>query len=139
MVTYRKNLPIAIYTRQGQNGNFNQPATAHKGSPMPGSQASRQALGPNFSSQASALRCVVWPLYLSTALCAPKPSHQSSAPPKVLPAVATKIAGQNKVGLSLTRPKTTGSEPRGNRVADMKDTTNTVLSPSWGRASICSN
>jgi hypothetical protein len=52
----------------------------------------------------------------------------------VLPAVATSTAGQNIAGLSLTRPKTTGSEPSGSKVAEMKDTTNTVLRPNSGSA-----
>ena len=39
-------------------------------------------------------------------------------PPKVLPAVATKMADQNKSGLILIKPKTAGSEPNGNKVAE---------------------
>ena len=56
------------------------------------------------------------------------------APPTVLPAVATSIAGQNSSGLSLTSPKTTGSEPIGSSVAETNATTKTVLSPYCGRA-----
>ena len=61
------------------------------------------------------------------------------APPMVLPAVATKMAGQNSSGLSLSKPMTTGSEPSGSKVADTNATIKTVLSPNWGRASHCSN
>lgn len=32
---------------QGQNGIFNQPATKQSGSPIPGNQLNKQALGPN--------------------------------------------------------------------------------------------
>ena len=53
----------------------------------------------------------------------------------VLPAVATSTAGQNSSGLSLTRPNTAGSEPSGSSVAEMNETTKTVLSPNCGKAS----
>ena len=59
---------------------------------------------------------------------------QLTAPPSVLPTVATAMVGQNNSGLSLTRPKTTASDPNGNSVAEMNDTTNTVLKPNWGSA-----
>ena len=42
---------------------------------------------------------------------------------------------QNSSGLSLTRPNTTGSEPMGSKVADTKDTTNTVPRLYCGKAS----
>ena len=57
----------------------------------------------------------------------------------VLLTVATAMAGQNISGLSLTRPNTTGSEPSGSSVAEMKDTTNTVLRPNSGSASALSS
>ena len=60
---------------------------------------------------------------------------QVTAPPRVLPAVPTNTAGQNSAGLSLTSPNTTGSEPSGSSVAEIKDTTNTVLRPNFGSAS----
>ena len=63
--------------------------------------------------------------------------HQLIMPPSVLPAVATKMAGQNKSGRSCSRPTTAGSEPMGNKVAEIKAMTNTVLKPNSGRASQC--
>ena len=97
----------------------------------------RPRLLPKACSQAKARkRTALSPRTLSTTFCVPQPIHQSSAPPKVLPAVATKMVGQNKSGLSLIKPNTTGSEPMGNKVADMKDTTNTVLRPKRGSAKV---
>src|SRR5205814_5374514 len=58
--------------------------------------------------------------------------------PKVLPKVATTIAGQNMAGFNCTRANTTGSDPSGSSVADTKATTNTVLSPTFGNASTAS-
>ena len=59
------------------------------------------------------------------------------APPKVLPAVATAITRQNQSGCNCTSPKTTGSDPIGNKVADISETANTVLSPNSGSESHC--
>ena len=56
-------------------------------------------------------------------------------PPKVLPAVATKMADQNRSGLILIKPKTAGSEPNGNKVAEMNEIKNTVDKPCSGNAS----
>ena len=41
-------------------------------------------------------------------------------PPKVLPTVATPMAGQNRCGFNFTRPNTAGSEPSGNKVAEKR-------------------
>jgi hypothetical protein len=60
-------------------------------------------------------------------------------PPNVLPAVATKIACQNKSGLSLIKPKTAGSDPNGKSVAEMKAMVKTVDKPCWGNASQASS
>src|SRR5688572_27625439 len=60
------------------------------------------------------------------------------APPSVLPAVATRIAGQKSSGFSLMRPNTAGSEPIGSKVAETSATTKTVLRPTLGKASIAS-
>ena len=49
---------------------------------------------------------------------------------------AAPMAGQNRSGLSLTRANTAGSDPSGSSVAEMKDTTNKVLSPISGKASV---
>ena len=106
---------------------------------MTGSQLSKQAFGPSFSSQIKARWWLPDPRQRFTALCVPQPIHQLNMPPSVLPAVATKMAGQNSSGLSLTKPNSTGSEPIGNKVAEMKATTNTVLRPCCGRASHCIN
>src|SRR5690606_29024700 len=46
MMTYRKNLPMAMNKTQGQKGRRNQPATMHKGSPTKGSQEKIKAGGP---------------------------------------------------------------------------------------------
>jgi hypothetical protein len=70
-----------------------------------------------------------------TAWCVPYPIHQLKRPPNVLPAVAKKIAAQNKSGLSLTNQKTAGSEPKGKRVAEMNAMVKTVDKPCWGNAS----
>jgi hypothetical protein len=50
-------------------------------------------------------------------------------PPSVLPAVATKMALQNRSGFSLSSPNSAGSEPMGSSVAEMKAATNSVLRP----------
>jgi len=50
-------------------------------------------------------------------------------PPKVLPTVATKIATQNRFGLSLTKPNNTGSVAIGNNVAEVKDTAKIAGNP----------
>ena len=97
-------------------------------------------MGPNRRSQArarSSLALRSGPRACSTALWAPRPMAQLTAPPSVLPAVATRMAGQNRSGLSLMRPNTAGSEPMGSRVADTNATTKTVLKPTSGRASQC--
>ena len=64
-----------------------------------------------------------------------QPIAQVTALPSVLPTVATVITGQNMAGFSLIKPNTTGSEPSGSNVAEMNDTTNTVLRPNSGSAS----
>ena len=74
-----------------------------------------------------------------TAANPPAPIHQEMAPPMVLPAVATNTAGQNRSGLSWTKPKTAGSEPMGSSVADINATTNTVVRPTSGKAKVCRN
>ncbi|MNW09522.1 hypothetical protein D3C71_2065330 [compost metagenome] len=56
-----------------------------------------------------------------------------------MPAVATRMACQNRSGLSCSRPATAGSDPNGSSVADTSATIKTVLSPNWGRASHCSS
>lgn len=124
-----------MYITHGQKDSLSHPATAQSGSPTIGRKENIHALGPSRSSHCSAFVCVADPLYLSTARWAPKPIHQSTAPPSVFPAVATNIVGQNNSGLSLINPKTTGSEPNGNRVALINDTTKTVLKPTFGNAS----
>src|SRR6218665_506000 len=124
--------------RQGPNGSLSQPATAHSGSPTTGIQLSTQAGAPKRLSQFKA-RSSVAPPTLTTTLGAPRPSHQINAPPSALPAVAARMVGQNSAGLSLMRPKTANSEPSGGKVAEMTDTTNTVLKPNCGRASHCNN
>lgn len=91
--------------------------------------------GPMRCSQVSARRWVGESRHWSTTWCAPRPIHQVTTPPSVLPAVATAMAGQNSSGLSLTRPNSTGSEPIGNSVAATKATTNSVDSPYSGSAS----
>src|SRR5687768_10529043 len=53
-------------------------------------------------------------------------------PPSVLPAVATRIALQNRSGLSFSNPNSAGSEPIGNSVAEMNETMNSVLRPKRG-------
>src|SRR5437764_8100978 len=55
-------------------------------------------------------------------------------PPSVLPSVATSTTGQNMAGFALTTANTAGSEPSGNRVAEMKLIRNTELSPTVGMA-----
>src|SRR5262245_55210335 len=56
----------------------------------------------------------------------------------VLPTVATSTAGQNSSGLSLISPNTAGSLPNGSSVAEISETTNTVLRPNFGSASASS-
>ena len=46
----------------------------------------------------------------------------------------TSTTGQNNSGLSLIKPKTTGSDPSGIRVAEMNATTKTVVRLYWGSA-----
>ncbi len=58
-----------------------------------------------------------------------RPSHQLIMPPSVLPAVATTMAGQINEAAAPNRPTTAGSEPMGNKVAEIKAMTNTVLKP----------
>src|SRR5690606_41238374 len=60
------------------------------------------------------------------------------APPMVLPAVATSTAGQNMSGASFTKPKTAGSEPSGQRVAEMTLTTKMAGNPTTGNATSAS-
>src|SRR5574344_81007 len=139
-----------MYPQQAQNGRRSHPATAHKGSPTIGNQLSKQVLAPQRTSHAWAsclwrLRwgCMAAALAAAAGLVAcqawwaMRPSHQLIMPPSVLPAVATKMAGQNKSGRSCNRPTTAGSEPMGNKVAEIKAMTNTVLKPNSGRASQC--
>jgi hypothetical protein len=56
-------------------------------------------------------------------------------PPKVLPIVATKTAGQNISGFSLIYPNRTGSEPNGKRVAEINEIEKTAGKPTAGRES----
>jgi polar amino acid transport system substrate-binding protein len=58
------------------------------------------------------------------------------APPKVLPKVATAMAGQNMVGSALTTKNTAGSDPKGSKVADTNEIKNTLIKPTSGTASI---
>ena len=53
-------------------------------------------------------------------------------PPNVLPTVATKTANQNNSGFNLMYANKTGSEPRGKRVAEIKETKNTAGKPTVG-------
>jgi len=64
---------------------------------------------------------------------------QLITPPKVLPTVATAMAGQNNSGLSWIRPNTTGSEPSGSRVAETRETTKTKGKPLCGSDNQSSN
>jgi hypothetical protein len=54
------------------------------------------------------------------------------SPPKVLPTVATKIAGQNISGNAAKYPNNTGSEPRGKIVAANRLTAKTAGKPTPG-------
>ncbi len=86
--------PAPSTQRHGQNGSRSQPATAHSGSPTSGNHANTQALGPKRVSQAQAPVVVrlAWRA-ARTAFSAPHPIHQVTAPPSVLPSVATSTAG----------------------------------------------
>jgi len=53
-------------------------------------------------------------------------------PPKVFPMVAIPIATQYKCGFRETYPKSIGSEPTGNKVAEMKALINTAGKPMDG-------
>ena len=64
--------------------------------------------------------------------------HHVIAPPIVLPAVATRIAGQNSSGFACTSSSTTGSDPIGSSVAEMSATTNTAPNPTCGRDRVSS-
>ncbi|EWS57340.1 hypothetical protein Y695_04850 [Hydrogenophaga sp. T4] len=57
----------------------------------------------------------------------------------MLPAVATRMVGQNSSGLSLISANTAGSEPSGRSVAETNATRKTVLRPTSGKASVCSS
>ena len=118
----------------GSHGSLSQPATAHRGSPTMGNQDSNKAGGPSFSNHPNNLWSL-GPKSFSCALLAPKPINQFSMPPRVLPIVATKTAGQNMSGFNLMYPNKTGSEPSGKRVADIKEIEKTAGKPTVGRES----
>lgn len=122
---------MPIYIRQGNQGNLSHPAAKQRGSPNPGSQDSRSILGPRSSNQ-RCIRLLEGPFKDSKLFRLNSPSHQSSIPPRVLPIVATIMATQYKCGLTETYPNKMGSEPTGNKVAEIKALINTAGKPTDG-------
>src|SRR5450830_1281390 len=55
-------------------------------------------------------------------------------PPRVLPTVATTMTAPNSEGLALITANTAGSEPSGNKVAEIKLIRKTDVSPTSGAA-----
>lgn len=69
------------------------------------------------------------PVRACQARAAARPKPQLIAPPKVLPAVAVNMAGQNQSGRNCSKANTAASDPTGSKVADKVHNTNNVESP----------
>jgi hypothetical protein len=64
------------------------------------------------------------------------PVHHPNAPPSVLPTVAMTTTLQNISGSTFNMPNIMGSDPKGTKVAEMNDMTNTADKPYSGKASV---